>query len=117
MDTSNKVVQHDQVIRYLAGYDAQADACCASSWTVAGTQEACGCRAWWQTIPGGCWGAAWTLGWLGKGWQLQQHAMVREGWAPNSRCGGSSPTAGHQVQKVLQRGTLHPWRVGVGGVQ
>ena len=26
-------------------------------------------------------------------WQLQQHAIVREGWAPNGRCGGSSPTA------------------------
>ena len=35
------------------------------------------------------------LGWgrHKKVWQLQQHAIVREGWAPNSRCGGSSPTA------------------------
>ena len=69
--TINKVVQHDQVIRSLAGYDDQDDACCVSSWKVAGTQEACGCRAWWRTIPGGCWelgGLPGLWGGLAKGY-------------------------------------------------
>ena len=50
-----------------------------------------------QRLLSGCWPWA-AQGMLGLGaaqkvWQLQQHAMVMEGWAPNSRCGGSSPTA------------------------
>ena len=50
-----------------------------------------------QRLLSGCWPWA-ARGMLGlraaqKVWQLQQLAIVREGWAPNSRCGGSSLTA------------------------
>ena len=50
-----------------------------------------------QRLLSGCWPWA-ARGMLGLGaaqkvWQLQQHAIVREGWAPNSRFRGSSPTA------------------------
>ena len=47
------------------------------------------------------------------GWQLQQHAIVREGWAPNSRCGGSSPTAWSSSSGNCSEEALHPWRAGV----
>ena len=48
-------------------------------------------------LLGGCWSWA-ARGMLGlwaaqEAWQLQQRAINRDGWAPNSRCGGSSPTA------------------------
>ena len=74
MGTSNKVVQHDQALRSLAGYDAQDDACCVSSWKVARTQEACGCRAWWRTIPGGCW----ERGGLPGGWPGLWGGLARD---------------------------------------
>ena len=59
-----------------------------------------------QRLLGGCWPWA-ARGMLGLGpaqkvWQLQQHAIVREGWAPNSRCSGSSPTAWSSSSGELQ---------------
>ncbi|CAE7288555.1 unnamed protein product [Symbiodinium natans] len=48
-------------------------------------------------LLGGCWSWA-ARGMLGlwaaqEAWQLQQRAINRDGWAPSSRCSGSSPTA------------------------
>ena len=64
----------------------------AAAWRVAWTGV-----VWQQRLLSGCWPGA-AQGMLGLGaaqnvWQLQQHAVVRESWVPNSRCGGSSPTA------------------------
>ena len=44
-----------------------------------------------------------------EAWQLQQRAINRDGWAPNSRCGGSSPTAySRQVGGSRSGEALHP---------